>query len=257
MRMGLLALVLVATACGAAEEAGDGGTGGSGRGGSGQGGSGQGGSGQGGSGQGGSGQGGGATLERLLPLAIGASWTYRVTDTGTGEVGTKQNVVEALEDVGGAKAGVTAFRVRTSKPSGKSTVSWQEDTGSAIVRHREQERDVDAVVTLDEHFVPGKLRVDEAPAHLTLGARWDERYSEVAHDPAGGADVTVEKTDRWTVESIDDAVTVPAGSFACVRLRREGQTTASDKTYWFARGVGKVKEVGGGQTEELASYARP
>lgn len=34
-------------------------------------------------------------------------------------------------------------------------------------------------------------------------------------------------------------------------LRKAGGSTA--KTYWYVRGVGKVKEIGG-QTEELSSF---
>jgi hypothetical protein len=49
----------------------------------------------------------------------------------------------------------------------------------------------------------------------------------------------------WTVESTSDRVTVPAGTFTCLRLRRSrkhGEPTLS----WFAKGVGLVKEQGAG-----------
>src|SRR4051794_16685275 len=59
-----------------------------------------------------------------LPLAIGNHWTWRVTPS-TGAPYDKVNQVEALEDVGGAKQGTMAFRVRTSG-SGGDTVSWQQ-----------------------------------------------------------------------------------------------------------------------------------
>jgi hypothetical protein len=57
--------------------------------------------------------------------------------------------------------------------------------------------------------------------------------------------------------AVDEPVTVPAGTFNCLRVRRRAsQQDGSDKTYWFAKGVGKVKEVGG-QTEELTSVTIP
>jgi hypothetical protein len=54
-------------------------------------------------------------------------------------------------------------------------------------------------------------------------------------------------------------VAVPAGTFCALRVRRVTSTTlgGSDKTYWFARGVGKVKEEGGNQREELTDHALP
>ena len=38
----------------------------------------------------------------------------------------------------------------------------------------------------------------------------------------------------------------------CVRILRQREGGA-DKIYWYAKGVGKVKEIGG-QTEELTFY---
>jgi hypothetical protein len=41
-----------------------------------------------------------------------------------------------------------------------------------------------------------------------------------------------------------------------MRVRRisTANTGGSDKTYWFARGVGKIKEQGVSQLEELLGY---
>jgi hypothetical protein len=104
---------------------------------------------------------------RLLPLEPGASWTYKITDA-KGVFKDKKTTVEALEDVGGSKAGTKAFRVRTEDTNG-ATVSWQEDTGTSVVRHREQEFDAANAQLSDTFFTPSKLRLDESAAHLTNG----------------------------------------------------------------------------------------
>jgi hypothetical protein len=54
-------------------------------------------------------------------------------------------------------------------------------------------------------------------------------------------------------------VTVPAGTFTTVHVQRvSGSGSTKQKDYWFAKGVGKVKETGGGQqNEELMSYSIP
>ncbi len=191
-------------------------------------------------------------LGRYLPLTLGASWTWRVTPS-TGDAFDKVSTVEAFEDVGGAKAGVMAFRVRTAGKDG-TTISWQEDTGSQVLRHREQSFSANGSMTSDQIYMPYKLRVDESAAHMAAGATFAENYTEVDTNPATGVIKTKTKAQTWTVEAVNEQLTVPAGTFVCVRLRRVGtDASASDKQYWFARGVGKIKEAGG-QTEELAAF---
>lgn len=194
--------------------------------------------------------------ERLLPLKVGASWTFSVTPAGGGASETKTSSVEALEDVGDLKAGITAFRVRTEKLDG-ATVSWQEDLCDKVVRHREQSFDLGDVLLSDQIFQPSKLRVDETSAHTTMGATWIDAYSEIEEDPVTGDVVTTEKSESWTVEAAAESVTVPAGTFTAIKLRRTSDVVGgSDKTYWFAPGVGKVKETGD-QIEELTEYTIP
>ncbi len=191
--------------------------------------------------------------ERYLPLAMGASWTWTVTPTAPAAPYQKTSSVEAFEDIGGSKAGIMAFRVRTIGDDGV-TVSWQEDTGSRILRHREQTFSVGQVLLSDQVYVPHKLRLDESNDHIVLGASFTETYTEIETDPTTGATMTSAKSETWTVEAVDEPVTVPAGPYDCVRVRRIGNSgAASDKLFWFAKGVGKIKETGN-QTEELMSY---
>lgn len=189
--------------------------------------------------------------ERYFPLKIGASWTYTVTETGKPTT-EKSNTVEALEDVGDRKAGVKAYRLRTTKPDGP-TVSWQEDQCPTIVRHREQSFDAQNVMVTDQFFVPSKLRVDESAAHLVVGATWTNSYTEVEVDKVTGQTATKSKDETWKVEAVDESVTVPAGTFSALRVRKT-TSGAADKTFWFAKGVGKLKETGE-QTEELKAVS--
>ncbi|HUQ08533.1 MAG TPA: hypothetical protein VM261_38845 [Kofleriaceae bacterium] len=195
--------------------------------------------------------------DRYLPLAVGASWTYDTLDSSMTNPVTivKTSTVEALEDVGDRKAGVTAFRVRTGK-SGTSgdVVSWQEDRCTSVVRHREQQFDVNDTLLTDQFYVPGKLRVDETPEHLSVGATWTTAYTEVEVDPILGTQ-TVSKDETWTVQAVDEMVTTPAGTFTCLKVGKATSGSAA-KTYWFARGVGKIQETGE-QTETLTAFTVP
>jgi hypothetical protein len=190
-----------------------------------------------------------------LPLVTGRSWSYRVTDL-SGVVEDKTQAVGALEDVGGTKAGVMAHRLTTTKPGGM-VVSWQEDTGTGIRRHKELDQAGSSQTT--EVYNPYRIRVDETPAHLVVGAAWTEAYDEVVTD-AAGITTTTAKTEQWQVLDDDEQLTVPAGTFCALRVQRISTTAAgagSDKTYWFARNIGKLKETGENQTEELTAYTVP
>jgi hypothetical protein len=192
------------------------------------------------------------TTGRYMALTEGASWRYMVIDANDGTVTEKTQTVGPLENVGGTKEGMMAFRVTTTKPNGMTT-SWQQDTGDAIRRHKE----IDAAGTTQttEIYDPYRTRVDESSGRLVAGATWTESYTEIVTTPTG-ATTTTPKTEQWTVDAMEESVTVPAGTFCAMRVHRTSTVaggSGSDKMFWFARGVGKIKEVGQGQTEELMS----
>lgn len=192
-------------------------------------------------------------LEPYLPLAEGTRWTYDVTDDGV--VTRKVTTVGAEELVGGTgpNADVLAFKVTTEKNDGNDeTISWQARSGALVVRYREQAFGPSGL-DLDEHWAPYKLRLDESLERIAEGAMWQEVYEETKL-VINQAPVTSERVDTWTVLGTNEPVTVPAGTFDCLHVRKIG--LSSNKEYWFARGVGKVKEVGG-QTEELVSVEVP
>jgi hypothetical protein len=204
------------------------------------------------------GDGGGGTVNggslAYFPLAVGAEWTYLITDTATTATKQKTTTIEAFEKVGGDKSGVTAYRIRTDKLSGE-TVSWQRVNGDVLERHREQSFD-NGDMTREEYYEPFKLRLDESAAHIATSAAWTDTYSERAIDyAAGGTTSTSGKSDQWSVVAVEEQLTVPAGTYTCLHLHK--LSTGSDKHYWFAKDVGKIKESGGGQTEELVSYDPP
>lgn len=200
---------------------------------------------------------------RYFPVDVGAEWTYRVVDTESGIVKSKVQTVEAIEDVGDRRDGVMAYRLRTQKANGQ-TVSWQEDTGDSLVRHRENAVDTVGNVYADVWYTPAKLRIDESPDLLSSGSTYTQSYTKETHDLVDDEVRTTDKEEQWTVEAMDEVIEVPAGTFTTMRVLRvktflsEGEDESDRmKRYWFARGVGKVKEEAEGQTEELVSFSMP
>jgi hypothetical protein len=190
----------------------------------------------------------------FLPLKVGAKWSYRVKDS-SGTFSTKETTVEAPEQVS-MVPGVTAFKVITRKGTSMAdeTVSWQQIDGTKVVRYQEQSYGTPAggaaVPTVLEWWSPYKLRVDWSPEHLQKGVTWMLTYSESSNDR--GAMSTHPRNELWKVEGVNESVTVPAGTYKTLRVSRMGtdQMAMSNKSYWFACGLGKVKETGG-QVEEL------
>ena len=196
-----------------------------------------------------------------LPLRVGARWTFRITKAD-GRVLRKTTTVEALEDDEGSGTNSGRYRLRTVKANGDVTVTWERDLGRMIVVDRERTSYAVAggkTEEREERWQPFKVRLDTRPQRLAPGARWQEQYQETRSYSSGVQLPWVWKK-TWTVEAVDEEVVVPAGRFRCLRLRMKAvawfdprRPVTTKKTYWYAPGVGKVKESGG-QLEELESY---
>jgi hypothetical protein len=202
------------------------------------------------------GDGGMGDPSQLLPLKTGNFWTYLVTDE-TGVPTPKTQTVMEEEPVGGTgpNAAMTAFRMVTRKGVNgmDETISWQGRVGTRVLRYREQAYMANPphALELEEHWAPSKLRVDESPDHMVAGASWLETDQETKL-PVGGTPTTTAVEDRWMVAAERQAVTVQGKSYEVLILTKTG--AMSQKTYWWARGIGKVKEIGVNQTEELLSW---
>jgi hypothetical protein len=191
----------------------------------------------------------------LIPVAVGDKWVYRTTNATSSVVIMTQSVVEAYEDVGGAKAGTMAYRVRSTTLTG-STVNWQQTVGMVLVRQREQFLDLQGTLLTDYVFTPYRVRLDETAAHTVTGATWVETNTAAIDNLSLGTKVTGSFSVQWTVDSAAETVTVPAGTFTCLRVHRvETGYASTDEVQWFANGIGKVKETGTMTNGELVSYA--
>jgi hypothetical protein len=207
-----------------------------------------------------------------VPLKVGNRWTYTVTDID-GSVSAKVQGVTAQTVVGGTgpSAAKMAYKLVTGDKfdDKNGDVSYQDWVDSRLVRYREISIGGSSGATKkEEHYDPARLRIDDTEEHRSKGASWPESYLTVEIDtpsadadagaPDGGAGVitTMDQTvDIWNVVGVDETVTVPMGTFKALVVQRIGNSGASDKTFWFVRGIGKVKETGvGDQTEVLSDY---
>jgi hypothetical protein len=224
--------------------------------------------------------------QRLLPLTVGAEWVYSwvVGDVGTlndpSPPSVRRYSIQGAEELKppdqANKAPVVALRLvddvwhtpqQTGQPN-DTLVFFLEGVGDAIFLHALKRYERDRIV-LESHYAPYRVYLDEGwsrwdeAEHESTRIRWSDAY------PSGWT-VTPETVTGW-IESGDERVTVEAGTFSTVRVRRIIETLSpsalvDDATLWFAPGVGLVKRrteiwsegyLRSSETMTLRSYRLP
>jgi hypothetical protein len=215
------------------------------------------------------------TAESYYPQKVGNSWTYLVTPAAD-LPSYKVVTIEAAEMVGGTgpSASRPAYRHVTCKsaPSAEAcamppsatnkvdrTVGWLGWADKVVANYREQsfKKATDTLVE-EDWWEPFRTKIDNSPAHTTMGATWVDTYKEWKK-PVNGITTMTAQNETWTVLAVDDTVTVnPPGGAAktyphCLKVSHTNSSGSMAKTFWYAKGIGKVKELGT-QTEELIDY---
>lgn len=138
----------------------------------------------------------------------------------------------------------------TDKFSGQA-VSLLAHEGEALVRYKQEDFDLTGAFEQDTVYDPPKIRIDEGRA--TAGTTFEESYTKTVTDTLDQQFVT-NVTESWEVIGVDVPCSAPIGELECLQVRRirtAGGTASKD--YFFALGVGKVREEGTKQLEELVS----
>lgn len=193
--------------------------------------------------------------DTLYPLVDGARWTYVVTNT-FGQI-TDSQVIEAHETVWD---GERAWQL-VDEPGSKG--NWDASTiirdGDLTLRvHREELGNLGPTEILD--YDPGFVRANDA--WTTVGFKEERSYERTAYDGDGENPMVEARSHTYEVLAVDEQVTVPAGTFHCVkveRVRTLGAESGALAWFWFAPGVGKVREERPleMEIEELVSVSIP
>jgi hypothetical protein len=186
--------------------------------------------------------------QELLPFDVGDSWTYTVTELSTGERTQKSQRIESAPDH--PDYGPVVKQI-TDKANGRADSLLRKEDGQ-VLRFEQQDFDLNGVLERTTVYDPARLRIDESDARIADGATFTDSYQETTTDAVGGGVVTAAVVDEWEVLGVDVSCESVLGSFECIQLRRvrtAGGT--SDKQFFFALGIGKVKEVGTKSVEDL------
>jgi hypothetical protein len=174
-----------------------------------------------------------------FPLVDGATWTYNKQNFA-GQV-TSMELMTAESDVWDGKDVI----IMTDSPSlfGNFTQGYIYRDGTAATRIHKVATNTDTGVYSLVDYDPGFMRADDG--WDTVGEVGELTYERIETAvPDGIPDVEM-RGHKWTVVSLTEAVTVPAGTFSCIHIIRERTTgpSAGEKVeFWYAAGVGKVRE---------------
>ena len=187
--------------------------------------------------------------DRYLPWTVGSVWNYKLTDPNNPNTPklNQPTTILRMEDVGGVHAGTSALVVHAVQYNGSKDV-WEAAAGELDVRYKSVFYDAQGQTTGTDIDTPYRLKLDESFANTKTGAQWSTSFTETSN---GGGPTT--KNESWYVVADNESLTVMAGTFPTLHIRRTS-SGGTVQDYWYARGVGKVKETGGGQDEELMSF---
>jgi hypothetical protein len=197
--------------------------------------------------------------ESHFPLIDGTSWTYHHTnlvddpwdETDTVTAGIYQGAdVAVLEDEEDAQ--------------GEQTHSTHVMDDTRVLRAYKEISVGDEVVQTTT-YDPAFLRYDEAWTKSGQTVTLDDDWTQVcvvassASNCAPGAIKPGSTTHTYTVLDVAAKLTVPAGSFTTVKIQRDNVSDPETKLFWFAAGVGKVREENPttGAVTELSDYEIP
>lgn len=193
--------------------------------------------------------------ESLCPLGDGAQWSY-VVKTSSGQVLGMDNTMTTETTWNGMQAWEL---VDEPNANGNWSSSTLIDNGTEVLRvHREDMGQAGTTEIVD--YEPGFLRCSEA--WTTVGMKEEFLYDRTAYDGNGQNPVVEGRGHTFEVLAVGESVTVPAGTFDCVkveRVRTIGAEAGALVWFWFAPGIGKVREEDpvAMEIEELVSVSIP
>lgn len=194
-----------------------------------------------------------------FPLVDGATWTYHHTNPN------KPPWDEIVTIKTATYMGKPAFIYSDQEDAqGLQTHTTLVVNGTGVYRaYKEVAASSQTALTVS--YDPAFLRYDEAwnmdGQTMTLTDNWIQQCIQMsaASKCAPGATTPGMTTHTYTVLKASIQVTSPAGTFDAVEIQRVDPATKETKLYWFARGVGKVREETPAvqAVEELVSYQIP
>lgn len=186
-----------------------------------------------------------------FPMAVGATWTYRHTKVGEA---TWDEIVTMSAASGSDAPGFSV----TDNPNrnGETTKQLWRWVDGEVARISRQEL-LNGKLSLSTSYDPGFTRFDTR--WREVGFKRTVTYTRTAQS-TGKAAQSENRTQQFQVLDIDATVAIDAVTYdGCLLVSRTRPDTGEVGHYWFAPGIGKVKELdlASGTTEELVDFSIP
>jgi hypothetical protein len=205
-----------------------------------------------------------ATREPYHPLVDGAWWEYQHSDWS-------ERVTVTATTLNGAPAFLMTDSPNPDDDIRSDAVLVVENGRSLRKTKQEFLIGADASATLESSvdYGVGFTRFDESWAAQPVGYRETPAYERVETPAGGTARAPEARSHTFEILSLSEPVETSVGTFDCIQIRRtkdweaaaEGvdASDAEPKIFWFARGVGKVRELNPdtGRGELLSGYSIP
>ena len=193
---------------------------------------------------------------QLYPLADGATWIYLKKTTGGQILG--EEIVDATEiEWDGDPAWMLSDNPNAEGEWTESVIVREDEMTMRV--HKEIQTQLETLWIVD--YDPGFTRANDAWWEAE-GFSEELFYDRTETDGNGDNEDTEPRGHIYTVEAVHEMVEVPAGTFDCVqvkRVRSVGGNAGEIVYFWYAQGVGKVREErpADSSVEELASVHIP
>ena len=194
-------------------------------------------------------------LDSYFPLVEFGHWEYVARTTSGQVLGTEIVDASAADYLGQS---VLLF-VDNPNSVGEWTESWINRQGSTAARiHKEIKDGTGTTMIVD--YTPGFARFDDA--WTEVGPKGEQTYERVETDGQGQNPIVDTRGHTFEVTDLSQSVTVPAGTFDCIavtRIRTTGASAGEVVHFWYAAGIGKVKEErpADNRVEELTAVVIP
>lgn len=176
-----------------------------------------------------------------FPLVAGNTWTYRA-EYSPGK--TLVKTLSAPEPIPDDPHGRSAFKLTRTESDDPTDIryTWMGMDNERLVRYR-KEWWSEGVLKTAKVYDPPFVRV--VPAQMRAGGTWDSgSITRTDYNGAGDVEEVATKFYTFEVLSIDEVLTVEGQDLNCIKFRRLDSEDGDNKEFWFAAGIGKVKEWG-------------
>jgi hypothetical protein len=185
------------------------------------------------------------SVQSYHPLVAGAFWEY-----------THSNWEERVEVSAATFEGAPAFIMSGSPDDDNvrsdSIILEQDGRVLRMTKDEYLQSGETSVPRSSTTYGVGFTRFNAAWAEAAVGFRESPEYIRVETPASGSPRPAETRKHSFEVISLSEQVTTPAGTFDCLRIQRTKDWEAVEdgvdledaetKTFWFARGVGKVQE---------------